>query len=184
MTGEGYFLAKAGEIFGPYTETDIENLRESGEYQRYTWVWDTRKPGWQPTDPTPVAPQAPVSKVPMAAPMDTPAAPAPVQAQAPTRTPAVRPNIDVGHLSVLCYDHHQVLSGTLVHISEGGCEFISETLESGPAFMIQVPISMNLLDQRSGQSMTVRSRVAEVARKDGRWHYRLFWKKCPEIIAA
>jgi hypothetical protein len=185
MVGEGFFLAKAGEIFGPYTETDIERLRESGEYHRYSWVWDTRKPGWQPTDPTPMAPKAPVSKVPTAAPMDLPgSAPAMTAPAAPTPIQAARPNIDVSHLSVLCYDHHQVLSGTLVHVSEGGCEFISDNFETSPVFMMQVPISMNLLDHQSGQTMTVRSRVAEVARKDGRWHYRLFWKKCPEIIAA
>lgn len=186
MANNGYFLARAGEIFGPYSEKEIENLRESGEYQRYTWIWDQSKPNsnWAPIDPTPMAPpQAPGSNVPTSAPPDGPratpvAAPGPI----PTRTQTAQANIDVRHLSVLCYDHHQVLSGTLVHVSDGGCEFISDNFETTPVFMTQVPISMNLLDKQSGQTMTVRSRVAEVARKDGRWHYRLFWKKCPEII--
>lgn len=174
MTNQEYFLAKAGQTFGPYTEEEVQNLRESGEYQKYTWVWAPGKAGWEPIDPTPAAMPLPPTRS-----GGAPKAPSDM-----STTPGTRKDFNLKNMSVVCYDHHQVVSGNLTHISEGGCEFISDNFETTPAFMLQVPISMNLLDSSNGQTMTIRGRVAEVARKDGRWHYRIFWKKCPEILTG
>ncbi|MBI2606489.1 MAG: hypothetical protein HYW49_10465 [Deltaproteobacteria bacterium] len=44
------YLAKSGEIFGPFPETEIEALRAEGSLRRYTWIWSGK---WVPLDPAP-----------------------------------------------------------------------------------------------------------------------------------
>ncbi len=53
-----FFLAKAGQIYGPYDRSEIETLRESGDYEKYTWFWDDATARWQPIDPPPASPRA------------------------------------------------------------------------------------------------------------------------------
>lgn len=44
------YLAKSGEAFGPFSESEIEELRASGALRRYTWLWSGK---WEPIDPAP-----------------------------------------------------------------------------------------------------------------------------------
>lgn len=44
------YLAKSGEVFGPFSEHEIEELRASGALRRYTWLWLGK---WVPIDPAP-----------------------------------------------------------------------------------------------------------------------------------
>src|SRR5581483_10104893 len=55
MSAAKVFLAKAGKISGPYTEHDVEAMSESGQLERFAWVWRSTTPGWQPLDPMPAA---------------------------------------------------------------------------------------------------------------------------------
>jgi hypothetical protein len=170
VTDKKYFLARSGETFGPYDQRELGRLRESGAYRGYTWFWDPAHPGWQAIDPAPAAPRiAPESAPPPAA-----------TATATAAHPAV-PLRSFPGISALCLGPHAIQAGTLQKVTDGGCEFVSDTEGSAAAFAIQCLVRLNLADP-TGRSMNVQARVGSVYRRNGRWHLRLNWQGCPAIL--
>jgi hypothetical protein len=193
-----FYLAKAGQIYGPFERSEIETLRESGDYEKYTWFWDDAIARWQPIDPPPAPPRA--TKQPSAAQsVSTPNAPrAQVeQAQVAVATPSHQDAAPVSQwyvseeklrsISALCHDQQTVASGTLAHVTDAGCEFIVRTEGHGhsttPEFQSKLPVTLHLLDVTSGRSMNVSGRVGKVERRDGAWVYRIHWKHCPQLLS-
>jgi hypothetical protein len=78
-----------------------------------------------------------------------------------------------------------VVSGSLAHVTESGCEFISRetTLNQGePGFASRGVICLNLLNPKTGKSMSVQAQVAGISRQEGHWALQLGWQECPEIL--
>jgi hypothetical protein len=182
-----FFLAKSGQIYGPYDRTEIETLRESGEYEKYTWFWDDGIARWQPIDPPPASPRASARTQPQ------PHAPAAQQQQQPQAHVQAQPQAmpsqwsvsseRLRSISVICHDHQSVVTGTLANVTEGGCEFIATSKSTAPEFQEKLPILLHLLDLPTGKSMNVSGRVGHIERRDGTWVYRIRWKHCPQILS-
>jgi hypothetical protein len=47
------FLARNGRVSGPFSEAEISKLRQQGELERYSWMWNSRLAKWEPLDPPP-----------------------------------------------------------------------------------------------------------------------------------
>ena len=164
-----FFLAKSGRIFGPYSEQDIEALRVSGEYERYSWLWDDGVKRWTPVDPAPT--QAPRVD------------PLPEISVARVAQGPVAPIQDSERLGALCYDHHGALSGWIVNATDSGCEFIAAGGAATPELVERATIFLHLCDPGTGRAMSVSGRVGQVERRAGEWRYRVHWKRRPQIIA-
>lgn len=189
MSDKPFFLSKGGQSFGPYSQSEIESLREAGEYQRYSWFWDPARNQWLPIDPPPALPQTPqqqtqsVAECPKAPPEETEVISAPAPLAVPATTYATVPDEVLHAMRAVGYDHYSILQGRLANVTEAGCDFVvSSTEDSSPAFAIKNKLMLNLLDSRNGRTMTVSGRVARIERKDGQWYYRMHWKRCPEIM--
>lgn len=48
-----YYLAKNGNVSGPFTEDDIRELEQRGEIFRYSWIWKPTDKTWRSIDPAP-----------------------------------------------------------------------------------------------------------------------------------
>ncbi|MFL5814311.1 MAG: hypothetical protein ACJ763_12090 [Bdellovibrionia bacterium] len=181
-----FFLAKSGQIFGPFERSEIETLRESGDYEKYTWFWDETVARWQPIDPPPAPPRS-VSQPGRSQDVATPSAPQAQAATAPAQSSWSVSEAKLRSISVLCHDQQTVASGTLAHVTDAGCEFIVQTQGHGhstsPEFQTKLPVLLHLLDLTSGRSMNVSGRVGKVERRDGAWVYRIHWKHCPQLLS-
>lgn len=186
-----FFLAKAGQIYGPYDRNEIETLRESGSYEKYTWFWDDSIARWQPIDPPPAPPrasthvehQAPSATQPHAEPVHRQVASPASQTHA---TPVSQWTVSeemLRQISVICHDQQAVASGTLAHVTDAGCEFIVQSHATSPEFQAKLPILLHILDMPSGRSMNVSGRVGRIDRRDGAWVYRIHWKRCPQLLS-
>lgn len=181
-----FFLAKAGQIYGPFERSEIETLREAGDYEKYTWFWDDAIARWQPIDPPPAPPRS-VKQPSAAQNVSTQTAP---QAHVEQAQPVSQWSVSeekLRSISVLCHDQQTVASGILAHVTDAGCEFIVKGDGHGhattPEFQTKLPVLLHLLDLPSGRSMNVSGRVGKVERRDGAWVYRIHWKHCPQLLS-
>jgi len=53
MSLKKYYLARSGNISGPFTEQDINELERRGEIFRYNWIWKPGETDWKALDPAP-----------------------------------------------------------------------------------------------------------------------------------
>jgi hypothetical protein len=177
-----FFLAKSGQIYGPYERSEIETLRESGDYEKYTWFWDETVARWQPIDPPPAPPRT-VSQPSRSQDVATPSAPQAQVAPAPAQSAWSVSEQKLRSISVLCHDQQTVASGTLAHVTDAGCEFIVQGHSTSPEFQTKLPVLLHLLDLPSGRSMNVSGRVGKVERREGAWVYKIHWKHCPQLLS-
>jgi hypothetical protein len=201
-----FYLSKNNETCGPFTEDKLEAMRVSGELATYNWIWNEAQNQWDtiaaPVPPALPPPGATTQK--RAEPTIRQAsrpAPAPAQQQSSrlelaqrqsprpveeSVAPASRhfqvPNETSSLLQALCYDQVNVLSGSIFQAGDNGCDFLSESRSASPLFMKDMPVRLNLLDQRTGTTMSVHAQVVQMNRQDGQWSYRLAWDACPELL--
>ncbi|MDR3607386.1 MAG: hypothetical protein P4M08_08400 [Oligoflexia bacterium] len=184
------YLAKAGKNHGPFDQTEIDAMRKSGELSDYSWIWNVARAAWEPIDhaPAPLAPptdnqEATIAPTPASAPQAQPR----MQAQA-APAPSARlfhiPDEVSSVFQAVCYDHLSVLSGHIKKAGENGCDFVTDSHDSSPIFMKDMPVQINILDPATGGAMSVRAQVLTAVRDDGHWKYRLAWNACPEIIMS
>lgn len=164
MSDPSYFLARSGETYGPFTLGEIEKFRETGEYRKFSWLWDPSPaaPGWKPVDPPPPPPR--------------------VRTDGRAGNGRARPSAPpIQGVSALCFDAGRLQAGILVGATESGCDFISSSPTDGPLFSPRRVVRLHLADEK-GRSMEVTARVGSVRLDAGRWHYRIQWKRCPGIL--
>jgi hypothetical protein len=185
------WLSKEGAMSGPFSETEIGELRASGELARYGWIWSMDTGQWAPVHPRPVsAPVFQKATTPVTAPASAPRESASI-------LPASKPSFLAAQvttaasvaparpLAVICHDQRNVVSGMVQSLRDGGCMVTSEQgLDALPLFRKGARISINLLDEAMDRAENVEATVASV-RKDAdpeRWCYDLDWAQRPEIL--
>jgi hypothetical protein len=175
------YLSKNGETFGPYTEETIETMRACGEFAQFNWIWDPPSNQWKPIE-RPSAPPPP----PTSGQTGTAARRPEPRAAERSASPSTRlfhvPDEAASVLQALCYDQISVLSGLIRKAGENGCDFVAESRSAAPLFMKDMSVRLNLLDPRSGTTMSVNAQVVQAVRQNGQWSYRLAWGSCPELL--
>jgi len=154
-----YYLAKSGEIFGPYSPEQFQDLLNTGALLKFSWFWDTEQSEWKPIDPAPVT--------------------SPLNKEKPLTSGAKA----ASRIEALCFDGVSVASGRLDRITALGCDFIEAHGEVSPRFALNSSVTLDLLDPESGRSMSVRARLVAAAASEGRWRYQLQWPECPALCA-
>ncbi len=167
------YLSRAGQTFGPISETELKAMRSSGEIYGYAYLFESPARGWESIHPMPSAPPTAVG-----ASLASPEVPPPSrQRRAPSTISPARP------VEVVMHDFHHLVTGNLSSLTESGCELICEEHEeAGPVFAERSRLVLNLLDPKTGRAMNVAASLSQVARKDGHWSYQLRWDQVPEIL--
>lgn len=159
------YLAHSGQTFGPFTQAQIAELKQSGEIFKYTSLWNPQSQQWEPLAPPPPSRQE---------------APAPEVAAAPARrrnTSLHSDKLDI--IDVACHDFRSVVLGRLRNVSERGCELHTEQNTPGPGLATRGGVFLNLLNTKNGKTVNVQAQVGGVKRQPSGWVYRIFWKELP-----
>lgn len=151
------YLARQGQISGPFSEGDLEKMAASGELMKYSWIWDAKQGQWNPLDPAPSSSPETRKKAP------------------PARESSKQ-------LEAICSDRLNVVSGGLSQVNELGCDLATNSSHDTPVLCVQAPVVINLLDPATGKSVNVRARVTSVQKTGSGWSYRLHWGKSPALI--
>lgn len=175
MNPNAFYLARDGKNTGPFTSDQIESMRGSGELSGFQWMWDPSIGNWMPLG----APPAPPSTASTASTAETPSA-----RKSPSKEKQERRAKADRVIEAVCHDNHALVSGTLDAMTESGCELLVESAEAGQVFSKRVPVRLNLLDPKTGESTDISARLEGVSRKDGRWAYRLRWDSLPDLLAS
>lgn len=163
------FLGKKGRSYGPYTPSELEALRASGELKDYFWIWDLDEKKWIPLDPPPP--------------------PIPEEALEKNATP--RKGHPLRHdtlldLEAICHNAKTAVSGSLRRVSEQGCEMVirSSSHATTPPFAKNAKLFLNLLDPESGKTEDLSAVLLGVSRKENQWIYQIQWRECPELVSS
>src|SRR5258708_352348 len=126
---QGIWLSKEGKTEGPFSPSQVETMKSSGEYKKYTWIWSAKSKNWEPIYPAP-----------------PPMAPPPAQkAEA-----AKKVNLQ---LAAVCHDNRTIVGGVIS--SSMGNDSVMKTQDYGdmlPPFKKGAKVIINLLDESSGKT--------------------------------
>ncbi len=151
MKSNEIYLAKAGKVYGPYSDADFHQIETSGEIQKYTWLWDAKAKKWQPLDPPPL----------------------PIES---TRTSQ---KFEKNSLEAIAFDHRAAVAGFLRSVTDLGCEICTEDHSDSPRLGENSTIQLSLLDPKSGKSVNVRARLAKIRLEKQGWTYKVRWDEIP-----
>jgi hypothetical protein len=173
------YLAKEGKVTGPFDASRIEEMKASGEFYKYEWMWDGQSPDWAPVPRQLASPPAlpePSKKITRIS-VDQTAAPQPAAAQS---KPFAGADIKTSK-KVFCavlFDTRLTIGGEVSQAHSRGGKFISTPTH-------QVPVSkgsnaiLDLLDESTDRSAKIQSSVVGVSRMGDRWVLELEWQACP-----
>lgn len=149
------YLAKNGIISGPFTQDELIKLKSSGEMGNYSWMWQGK---WLPTDP---------------APLEDPS----LLDQSISKITEVNSAI-----SGVCHDFKKAISGTLSEVTARGC--VMTTGETQVRFQENSMLHMNMLIEKTKQSMNFQVRFQRQVKTEQGWNYYLQWSQVPGILTA
>lgn len=148
-----YFLGKGGQVFGPFSQEQIENLRLSAEIEAYTYMWNDETGQWHNLDPIPPAPGGQAS--------------------------AHQSGAQNMSLDAICHNSQDLVSGRMENISDLGCELVSSNHSEAPQLGANSSCILNVMDGAKQRAVNIKARMVETCRRNGRWVYRLRWARRP-----
>jgi hypothetical protein len=136
------YLSRKGEICGPFSQADIDQMQKQGSLERFSWIWDDSASKWKSIDAAPaMSPQAWIASQTRAASDDA---------------------------LTYCVSHHEIHRGRLEGVSSVGCQFVCEANWLLPPFVPQTTVSIHQVDSQGG-GFERPMRVGGVEKRDGRW---------------
>jgi hypothetical protein len=169
-TKKEYYLAKSGRVYGPFDAREFELLHESGEIAKFTYLWDGER--WKTLE----APPAPLPQV-----LEGRRQRAEKLSDSTSGGDAIR---------AICHDSRTAIAGKLLQVTETGAELESYDDVSGTPRLYfrgdqQTTVAfLNLFEESSERSQTLRVRLANAQKRNGKWVYQLRWERCPELLAG
>jgi hypothetical protein len=153
------WLSKEGKTEGPFSPSQVETMKSSGEYKKYTWIWSAKSKNWEPIYPAPPPP-----------------APTPAKKAETAKT--------VGHeLAAVCHDNRTIVGGVIA--SSMGNDSVMKTQDYGdmlPPFKKGSKVMVNLLDENSGKTENVKAQIVDFKKSGSSWEYRLQWIDTPTLL--
>ncbi len=182
------FLAREGKVTGPFDSKKIEEMKASGEFYKYEWMWDGQSPDWSPVPrklasppPLPEDRTRTLTKVPGAEAGKSPAATQPAPA---AKTSGSQPYAGVElktsakTFCAVLFDSRLTIGGEVSQAHSRGGKFISTPSQSLPVSKGAV-VLLDLLDESTDRSTKIQSSVSQVSRMGDRWVLDLEWPGCP-----
>jgi hypothetical protein len=87
-------------------------------------------------------------------------------------------------IQAVCHDDKVLVNGTLSEVTDTGCELVSYSNDAAPPFPRKAIVMLNILNEVTGESMSIQARLVQALRREGAWFYRLRWKEKPELLAG
>ncbi|MBC7385562.1 MAG: hypothetical protein H7301_05270 [Cryobacterium sp.] len=174
------YLAKEGKVSGPFTPPQVEELKLSGEFYRYEWMWDGEAPDWSAvprklTSPPglPAERTKTLTKIPAA--VDTPIL-QPVKVARPFQGVDIQTSSKV--FCAVLFDNRQSIGGEVTKAHSRGAHFVSTPSQTTPLSKGTRAL-VDLLDESNDRSTKIQATVATVSRMGDRWVLELEWSGCP-----
>lgn len=149
------YLAKAGKVSGPFSSTEIEWMRLSGEIAAYTWLWDG---AWSPVDPAP-------DFIP--------------DNQQSTIHPAATSVSKVTDVAAVCHDFRNFVSGVLQKVSSTGVELFVDESTAPVRYPKSALLHVNILNEKTQQAVNFEAKfdnLVHIVQNGVRgWCYFLKW---------
>jgi hypothetical protein len=161
--GNQVFLGKAGKIYGPYSQEEFNQMFAKGKVSDFNWIWDWKQQSWKPIELPPPSPLT-------------------LDELSHGSSKANTNSVSWTSLKAICFDHFSVASGVLECVTETGCLLKSGHSEGGSKFTLKSNISLNLYDQVSGKSITVKVNISDITFNQHCWNYRLKWNEVPALL--
>jgi hypothetical protein len=153
------WLSREGKTEGPFSPSQVESMKSSGEYKKYTWIWSAKSKNWEPIYPAPPPPALPKK----------------------TET-AKKVNRE---LAAVCHDNRVIVGGIIS--SAIGNDSIMKTSDYGdmlPPFKKGHKVIINLLDEDSGVAENAKAEIVDFKKTGSSWEYRLKWSDTPKLLQA
>ena len=159
------YLGKDGKVSGPFTSGQIEELRQSGELYSYTYIWDKKTSGWKAIEEEVELPDVLPGLPPQG------------------NNDATRVLSSVDSISIICHDHHLLLSGKLLSATQEKCIFESKnSIYELAAFKSGTKVLLNFLNINNGRSENLSAIIDQVKRGDEFWQYQVNWDQSPQLL--
>lgn len=171
------FLAREGKVTGPFDSKKIEEMKASGEFYKYEWMWDGQSPDWSPVPrnlasppPLPEDRTRGLTKVP--------------GAEAGVTSTVAQPHADADlkrsakTFCAVLFDSRLTIGGEVSQAHSRGGKFISAPSQTVPVSKGAV-VLLDLLDESTDRSTKIQSNVSQVSRVGDRWVLDLEWADCP-----
>jgi hypothetical protein len=142
-----YYLGEHGKIFGPYDNDEINALVKSGEILRYSYLWSPGQTTWQ---------------------LITKAPPSPLEA-------GVAYSRKLTFEAICSTPSKVMVSGSIVNLSDSGCELISRDSSGSPKLGLRSSVVMNIMDPQTRKSLNVKVKMRGAEIREGRWVYQVRW---------
>lgn len=211
---QGVYLSKQGNVFGPFTRAQIEQLKRTGEYLNYSFIWDpASSPDWKPVHMPPAPPPSPEQVLPSrfapaahaavpAAAVEPAARATPIPAVASLSQPLARETVAPApqplaavptpaagsgavELQAICHDNRQAVGGILVQPTSRGFTLLTrESSSTLPPFSQGSRVWINLLDEHTGQTENFQAAVKQVASQDGKWAFEIVWERPASMLSG
>ena len=176
------YLSKDGKVSGPFAETELNELRQSGELQQYSWIWHGAGKNWEPLSPPPPPPAASSSSAGASAGRTTKGVP-PVQRRATGNTGGTPRSVPSNPIQAVCHDNRNVVSGVISQIKADGFSLMSaDHATTMPPFRKGGHVALNLLDDDAGKTENIKATIIDFERKGHFWEYELKWETKPKVL--
>lgn len=151
------YLGKSGKVFGPYSMQEFDQMSVNGKLDDFIWMWNQEQKKWNPIEAAPPAPMLEVSGHP-------------------------EKLMSWDQVKAICYDLNHLVSGTLESITQTGCKLVAPAMSKVPSNFLKNKTHLNLVDKKSGKSITLPVQMFRHAYDRGECHYWLRWDEVPEAF--
>ena len=185
------YLAKAGKVVGPFDAKHVAEMKASGEFYKYEWMWDGQSPDWSPvprqlaSPPALPEPSKTITRISVEQTSthdvisSNTAKPSPVSvsAKGPSFHGADIKTSNKTFCAVL-FDTRITIGGEVSQAHSRGGKFISTPTH-------QIPVSkgsnalLDLLDEATDRSTKVQTAETNVSRMGDSWVLDLEWAAMP-----
>ena len=143
VTKMKYYLAKSGNVTGPYLEDDIQKFEKTGEIFTYSWIWREGQEAWKAVDPAPtVNPEKEAKKA----------------------SPET-----VGSGDAYCLWGSDIFKGAILSKTAVGVEFSYSDESLTPPFTEGLGITLVSTDLDTQESLAHNMKIVEIQREEKAW---------------
>lgn len=178
-----YFLGRGGDVFGPYTKTEIDKLKASGEFNKYSWFWGPQNESWVAINPPPKPPKMQRGG---AASLSDAEARAQASLEPVRKHKKTEDEIErvATRLQAVCHIGNRIVSGIVQDANAKGFLLMSRDYpESIPPFSKGCDVKINLLDDVSGLTENHQGKFTGLGRRDSLWELHFKWEKLPKLLS-
>lgn len=170
ISGRKTYLSRDGQVYGPFSDEQLNELRTSGQIHSYFWIWDGSADAWSPLHSPPPLPGTLIDDG---------------EAVYEQLDPGVQFSGSGNPLLVICHDFRELMRCKIRSVSKSECVLISPRPKRGlPPFTRGHRVCLSLLDEQSGKTENVVGVVTSAGGGNipGSWEYVVQWDRIPDLV--